>query len=110
MIPLKNSIKVSVTAPTALMLAIVCLFDLVLTDAASIISGRYFYQRRAALALNSILASYDSMLYSRYGLLGLNIEQYYEAETDFIKYITEPVFNNVLSTGRLKRGDSTLSF
>ncbi|MBQ2307321.1 MAG: hypothetical protein II184_07385, partial [Clostridia bacterium] len=62
--------------PAALMLAVVCLFDLVLADAGSIISGRHFYQRRASLALNSILACYDSMLYSRYGLLGLNIEQY----------------------------------
>ncbi|MBO5076507.1 MAG: hypothetical protein J5584_02790 [Clostridia bacterium] len=107
---LKNSIRGSITAPTALMLAVVCLFDLVLADASSIISGRYFYQRRAALALNSILASYDSILYSRYGLLGLNVEQYNEAETDFIKYITKPAFNNVISTGRMKRGDSTLSF
>ncbi|MBR7062534.1 MAG: hypothetical protein IKI42_05815 [Clostridia bacterium] len=92
------------------MLAVVCLFDLVLADAGSIISGRHFYQRRASLALNSILACYDSMLYSRYGLLGLNIEQYSEAETDFIKYISEPVFNSVISTGRFKRGDSSISF
>jgi hypothetical protein len=106
----KRSDKGSITAPAALMLAVVCLLDLVLMDAASVISGRHFYQRRAKLALSSILASYDSLLYSRYGLLGLNIEQYSEAETDFIKYISEPVNNSVISTGRLKRGESSFSF
>lgn len=99
-----------ITVPAALILAVTCLFELVLADAASLVSAKYFYDKRASLALESILASYDSVLFAKYELLGLNLSHYSEAETDFIKYISEPVRGDVISFSRLHRKDYELSF
>ena len=99
-----------ITVPTAIFLAVICLFDLVLTDAASVISAKHFYERRASMSLESILAGYDSVLFAKYGLLGLNISHYTSAETDFIKYISEPFRSDVIAFSRLDRKGHELSF
>ena len=98
-----------ITVSVAIVLAIVCFFQLVLTDTSAIISGRYFYKNRVRMALESILASYDSILFSKYALLGLNVSSYDSYETDFIRYISEPVQTNVLSFSRMDRREADIS-
>ena len=104
-----KSDKGFITVSAAILLAVICLFDLVLADAASVISAKHFYDRRAAMALESLLASYDSILFSKYGLLGLDVSKYTETETDFIKYISEPFRSDVIAFSRLKRRDFELT-
>ena len=109
---MKRSMKYKngfITVPTALFLAAICLFELVLADAASVISAKYFYGRRTSLALESVLAGYDSVLFSKYGLLGLNVSHYSDFETDYIKYISEPFRSDVIALSRLKRRDYELT-
>jgi len=98
-----------VTVPVAIMLTAVFLAQLVLADTCCMVSGKYFYTQRTELALNSLLASYDSALYSKYGLMGLNVSQYSDYEADFIKYVSPPLMSGSLKLSRFKRTGSELS-
>ncbi len=98
-----------VTVFTALVLSAVCIFNVVLMDAASVISARHFCEFRTEMAAGSLLASYDSMLFSKFGLLGFNALRYDDFETDFIKYISEPLRTDVIRTAKVRRTGYELS-
>ena len=98
-----------ITVPAAVILAAVCLFQLVLTDATAVVSSRYFYDRRVKLASQSVLASYDSVLFSKYALLGLNVSSYEGYETDLIRYLSEPVQTGVLKLSRSEKRSFEMS-
>ncbi len=98
-----------VTVPAAIILAAVCLFQLVLTDASAVISSRHFYAGRVKISSESVLASYDSILFSKYALLGLNITSYEGYETDLIRYLSEPVQTGVLKLSRSDKRSCEMS-
>lgn len=81
--------KASVTAFVALVLASVCLLNCALLDLATGISFKRYAQGRVNLACDSILASFDSLLASKYGLYGVNRVRAGNVEETFGTYITE---------------------
>lgn len=86
----------SVTVAAAVMLAAVCVLNLVLLDLAVVFSGRTLAQRRTHRACSSVLAAFDSVLAARYHLYGVNMTRMYDFDAAFAEYARAPAQSGVV--------------
>lgn len=100
----------SVSVFVAIVLASVCLLNCVLLDYSRILTFDYLYNTRVTNACKSMLASFDSLLESKYGLYGFNLGSHPDYDNDFTSFCKIPPQKGILDLTGCKLTESEIKF